>query len=201
MTEAVIDYRPAFRVIPVITNEDEHDAVLAEIDALMDLEPAKNSTGGVRLRLLAKLAAEFEQERYPIEPLTPPETIAFAMERHGITREQIGALIGGASRVADLLNARRRITNVDQLRALAAFLRVPFELLTLHYETTEPKARTVAAKAVAPKSYRSGKTVSFGTFQTAAAKKSRKQSFTGKRSGDSGGLSLAASKRGRKTTA
>jgi HTH-type transcriptional regulator/antitoxin HigA len=147
MTATVTEYRSALRVIPVVTNDVEHDAVLAEIDELMDREPERASPDGVRLRLLARIASEFEHEHYPIEPLTPPETIAFAMERHGITRAQIGEIIGGASRVADLLNARRRLKDVDQLRALAALLRVPFDLLTIPYQTVEPKQRTASDAA------------------------------------------------------
>ncbi|WP_140886547.1 helix-turn-helix domain-containing protein [Muricoccus nepalensis] len=194
---AVSEYRTALRVIPVITNDLEHDAVLAEIDALMDHEPNRDSPNGVRLRLLARIAAEFEREHYSIEPLSPPETIAYAMERHGITRVQIGEIVGGASRVADLLNARRRIRDVDQLRALAALLRVPFDLLTVPYATTEPKSRSVApAKSAATVV----KKRSLG--QRSAIKKAGEEKVTGIRrsGGTTGAMRLAASARRTKTT-
>src|SRR4051812_36243456 len=95
--EPVLTMRSALRPTPVIMNDEEHEAVLAEIDELMDGEPAANSPNGLRLRLLARISAEFEHEHWPIEFLSPPEIVAEAMKRHGYKRADLAGVLGGAS--------------------------------------------------------------------------------------------------------
>ncbi|MCG7363524.1 hypothetical protein MHZ93_19885 [Roseomonas sp. ACRSG] len=193
-------YRPAFRAVPVVTNDVEHDALLAEIDTLMDLEPSRDSPDGVRLRLLARISAEYEEEHYPIEPLTPPETIAFAMERHGINRAQIAKVVGGASRASDLLNARRRLTDVDRLKALASLLHVPLDLLAIPYKTVDPAPRTQT------ETYVIGRETTRGHFSVknlgpkSGASRTTVRGSSPSSGSEASGMRIAASKRGKKTT-
>ncbi len=156
--QAVLTARSALRSIPVVTNEAEHDAVLAEIAALMDREPAAASADGFRLRLLARISEEYEEEHWPIEPLSPPEMIAFAMEQQGRTRADLVAILGSSSRVSDVLNARRALT-VAQIRDLAAFLRLPAEVLVRPYRLKPaiPAASTKGQRTEVAERERSGK--------------------------------------------
>ncbi len=149
--QTVLTTRFALRVIPVVTNETEHDAVLAEIVELMNREPAANSADGFRLRLMARISGEYEEERWPIKTLSPPEMISFAMEQQGHTRADLVPILGSSSRVSDVLNARRTLT-VAQIRDLTTFLKLPAEVLLRPYalkpaipaagKTSAPSAKT-----------------------------------------------------------
>ena len=145
--QAVLTARDALRASPVIRTEAEHDALLAEIAALMEREPPAESADGLRLRLLARIGAEYEAERWPVEPLSPPEMISFALEQQGRKRSELVAILGSSSRVSDVLNARRALT-VGQIRDLAGFLGLPVEVLVRPYavRAAEPaKNRAPAA--------------------------------------------------------
>jgi len=108
------------RVNRPIRNEAEYDAALAELERLWGAEDG--TPEGDRLGLLTLLVDAYENERHAIEPPDPIDAIAERMRDLGMSRAELGALLGvGSGRVSEILNRRRALT-VDMVRKLAAGL-------------------------------------------------------------------------------
>jgi len=69
--------------LPIETPED-HKAVLARIDALMDAEAGSDEA--VELAVLGMLCAQYEREAFPIDPPSPIDAIRFRMEQYQCSR-------------------------------------------------------------------------------------------------------------------
>ena len=120
--------------IKPITTDAEHEEALAEIDRLMDRNPAASTAAADRLGVLATLVEVYEDTRWPIDPPDPVEAIKFAMDQCGYTRKDLESALGSRQRVSEILNRRRRLTiemvwNLhDKLGIPAGSLIKPYEL-------------------------------------------------------------------------
>jgi HTH-type transcriptional regulator/antitoxin HigA len=56
------------------------------------------------------------------------------MEQKGLTRRDLAPLIGGRTRVSEILNRRRPLT-LPMVRSLSALLNIPTDVLVQPYET------------------------------------------------------------------
>jgi len=108
--------------IKPIRTEDDYQAALADIDRLMDAEP--DTPEGDRLDVLATLVEAWEEKHVPIEEPDPIEAIRHRMEALGMNRKELEALIGGRSRVSEVLN-RKRPLSLTMIRRLSETLRIP----------------------------------------------------------------------------
>src|SRR2546426_3664982 len=110
---------------PIRSNAD-YKRALAEIERLWG---AKSGTpAGDRLDVLATLIDAYETEHYPMDPPDPIEAIKFRMEQMGLTRKDLEPLIGTRTRVAEVLNGKRRLS-IAMVRRLHAKLGIPAETL------------------------------------------------------------------------
>ena len=110
---------------PIQTNAD-HEAALAEVERLWG---AKTGTPqGDRLDVLATLIVAYENEHFPMDPPDPIEAIEFRMEQQGLTRKDLGPLIGTKTRVAEVLNRKRNLS-IAMIRRLHQALGIPAEVL------------------------------------------------------------------------
>ncbi len=120
--------------IKPITTDVEHEEALAEIDRLMDRNPAASTAAADRLGVLATLVEVYEDTRWPIDAPDPVEAIKFAMDQRGYSRKDLESALGSRQRVSEILNRRRRLTiemvwNLhDKLDIPAASLVKPYEL-------------------------------------------------------------------------
>jgi HTH-type transcriptional regulator/antitoxin HigA len=120
--------------IKPITTDAEHAEALAEIDRLLDRNPAAGTAPADRLGVLATLVEAYEERRWPIEAPDPVEAILFAMEQRGYTRKDLESALGSRQRVSEILNRKRRLTMEmvwklhDQLRIPAGSLVKPYDL-------------------------------------------------------------------------
>ncbi len=64
----------------------------------------------------------------PIYPPDPVEAIKFRMDQMGWTRKDLEPLLGGRSRVSEVLGQKRRLS-LDMIRRLLAALAIPLESL------------------------------------------------------------------------
>jgi HTH-type transcriptional regulator/antitoxin HigA len=66
------------------------------------------------LELLLNLIHDYERQRYPIPPSPPHEIVSHLMEQRGLSPADLVPLLGGKSRVSEVLHAalvrRRRTT-------------------------------------------------------------------------------------------
>lgn len=112
-----------------IRNDEDHEAVLREIEALWGAE--QGSEAGDRLDVLVTLTEDYEKRRWPIEPLDPVRAIEVAMEMNGHTRAELAALIG-QSRATEILSRHRALT-LPMIRKISSEWHVPEKVLVQEY--------------------------------------------------------------------
>lgn len=109
-----------------IHNENDYEAALARIDALMD---AKMGTPeGDELEILSTLVESYEARSYKMPPCDPVEAIRFRMEQMGLERKDLEEAIGSASRVSEVFNHKRPLT-IRMIKNLYTEFSVPLESL------------------------------------------------------------------------
>jgi HTH-type transcriptional regulator/antitoxin HigA len=109
-----------------IKTEDDYNAALAHIEALMDAEPG--SEADEELDVLATLVSAYEDEHFPTEAPGAVEAINFRMEQMGKTRKDLEPLLGSRSKVSEVLNGKRNLT-MKQVKRLHKGLNIPYENL------------------------------------------------------------------------
>jgi HTH-type transcriptional regulator/antitoxin HigA len=116
-----------------IRTEADYRAALAEASALMAAEAG--TPDGDRLDILATLIEAYEEAQYPIMPPDPIAAILFMMEQKGLDRRDLEPAIGRRSRVSEVLSRKRPLT-LPMIRALAALLDLPADILIQEYPAT-----------------------------------------------------------------
>jgi HTH-type transcriptional regulator/antitoxin HigA len=112
---------------PVRTNAD-YERTLREIERLWG---AKAGTpDGDKLDILATLVEAYEQKHFPIDPPDPIEAIRFRLEQQGLDRRALVGIIGGRSRVHEVMN-RKRALSLEMIRRLHERFGIPAEVLIL----------------------------------------------------------------------
>jgi HTH-type transcriptional regulator/antitoxin HigA len=113
-------------MIKPIKTERDYRKTLKEIEGLWDAKP--NTPKGDRLDVLVTLVEAYEERHYKIEPPDPIEAIKFRMEQLGLKPADLAKILGGRSRVSEVLNKKRKLT-VGMMRSLRKHLAIPAELL------------------------------------------------------------------------
>lgn len=112
----------------VIKNEPEYAEALAEVERLVERDPAPGTTAGDRLELLTLLVENYESKRFPRRAADPIGAIRFRMEQQGLSQRDLVPLIGSRSRVSEVLSGRRPLT-LSMIRALHRNLQIPADSL------------------------------------------------------------------------
>lgn len=114
----------------VLRTAEEYDSAVAEIDRLLDLDPAPFTDDYDRLELLSVLVENYESTNDPIDDsdLTPQQVVDFMLSQRGMERAQLAAIMGGRSRVSDFFNGKRELSK-SQIEALRDTLGIPADLL------------------------------------------------------------------------
>jgi HTH-type transcriptional regulator/antitoxin HigA len=111
-----------------IETEAENERALEIVNSLMS-KGEKNLTSEERwlLRMLVRLIEDFEEKAYPIDEAPPRAVLKMLMEDRGLQQVDLAPLLGGRSRVSDVLSGKREISKA-QAKALAAFFKLPADL-------------------------------------------------------------------------
>jgi len=120
----------------VIQNQAEHKAALARVDVLLNAKPG--TAAEEELGVWSALIHDWEEEHMPIAPPDPVEAIRFRMEQAGYESSDLAALLGGRSRVSEVLNRKRPLT-LDMIRRLHAEWGIPLSSL-IHPSTVTARA-------------------------------------------------------------
>lgn len=114
----------------VLKTEAEYEAAVAEIDALLDADPAEGSEAYDRLEFLSVLVEAFDTEHYPMPSgdVSPQAVVEFMLEQKGLDRTSLYDAMGGKSRVSEFFSAKRALSR-GQIEALRGLLGVPADLL------------------------------------------------------------------------
>lgn len=115
-----------------IRTEADYRASLKEAERLWKAEPGTRE--GDQMEVLSILIEAYEAKHHPIPAPDPIAAILFMMEQKGLTRRDLEPVIGGRTRVSEILNRRRPLT-LPMIRALSALLNIPTDVLVRPYET------------------------------------------------------------------
>lgn len=102
-----------------------HSAALREIERLWSSSRPEELE---RLELLSILVEAYERERLPMPAPTPIAAIEFRMEQLGLSRADLGRILGSRSRATEILEGRRALS-LQMVRRLHEALAIPAETL------------------------------------------------------------------------
>lgn len=117
--------------LKLIKSEEDYQLALARLDEIFDAKPG--SVESDEADILALLIDEYENKNFPIEAPDPIEAIKIRMEELDLKQKDLVGLIGGKSRVSEILNKRKKLT-VDMVRTLAERLNLSAQILVRDYQ-------------------------------------------------------------------
>jgi HTH-type transcriptional regulator / antitoxin HigA len=113
------------KIKPIRTEED-YEAALLRIEALMDAEA--DTPEADELEVLATLVDLYEEKHFPIDWPDPIAAIRFRIEQAGLTPRDLIPLLGSRAKVSEVLSGKRSLT-LQMMRALHEHLGIPAEVL------------------------------------------------------------------------
>lgn len=109
-----------------IRNEEDYEAALVEVDALMDASPG--TPEGDRLDVLVTLIEAYEARHWMVDPPDPIEAIRVRMEQKNLRQRDLVSMIGSRGRVSEVLSRKRALT-LPMIRRLAEGLDLRADVL------------------------------------------------------------------------
>ena len=120
--------------IKPIKTEQAYYQALERLEKVFDM-PADTPEGD-EAEILSLLIENFENQYYPIEAPDPIEAIKIRMEELDLKQRDLIGVLGGKSRVSEILNRKRKVT-VDMIRNLIEKLNLSASLLIKDYHVTK----------------------------------------------------------------
>lgn len=117
--------------IKPIKTENDYNKFLKRLEVIFDAAP--NSKDGDEAEILALLIDEYENKFFPIDAPDPIEAIKIRMEEMNMKQKDLVGVIGGKSRVSEILNKKKRLT-VDMIRELESVLNISASVLVNNYQ-------------------------------------------------------------------
>jgi len=115
---------------PIKTDKDYRIA-LKRMEVIFDA-PIDTKKGD-EAEILSLLIENYENEHYPIEAPDPIEAIKIRMEELNMRQKDLVGIIGGKSRVSEILNRKKRLT-LDMIRDLERILQISASVLVTNYQ-------------------------------------------------------------------
>ena len=113
------------QIKPIRTKAD-YGRTLREIERMWGAK--ERTPEGDRLDVLATLIEAYEQMHFPIDPTDPIEAIRFRLEQQGLDPRALVGVIGGRSRVYEVMQ-RKRALSLEMIRRLHQRFGIPAEVL------------------------------------------------------------------------
>tara|TARA_R110002072_G_scaffold142597_3_gene287980 strand:+ start:889 stop:1257 length:369 start_codon:yes stop_codon:yes gene_type:complete len=120
--------------IKPIKTEEDYERALIRLDEIFDA--SVNTEEGDEAEILMILVDNYENQYYPIESPDPIEAIKIRMEEMNMKQKDLVDVIGGKSRVSEVLNRKKRLT-VDMIRKLEKSLHISASVLVNNYQLTK----------------------------------------------------------------
>ncbi|MHB0756996.1 helix-turn-helix domain-containing protein [Polaribacter sp. M15] len=120
--------------IKPIKNEQDYEKALERLEIIFDAE--LNSKEGDEAEILSMLIDNYENQYYPIEAPDPIEAIKIRMEEMNLKQKDLIGVIGGKSRVSEILNKKKKLT-VDMIRELERILHISASVLVNNYQLSK----------------------------------------------------------------
>ena len=117
--------------IKPIKTEKDYEKSLKRLELIFDSKP--NSKEGDEAEILAMLIDNYENKYYPIDAPDPIEAIKIRMEEMNLKQKDLVGVIGGKSRVSEILNKKKKLT-VEMIRELEKILHISASVLVNNYQ-------------------------------------------------------------------
>ena len=117
--------------IKLIKTETDYKNALARMEVIFDAPIG--TSGSDEADILALLIDEYEKKHYPIDAPDPIEAIKIRMEEMHLKQADLVGVIGGKSRVSEILNRKRKLS-VEMIRNLAITLNLSANILVKDYQ-------------------------------------------------------------------
>ena len=117
--------------IKPIKTENDYNKALERLELIFDATP--NSKEGDEAEILSLLIDNYENKYYPIESPDPIEAIKIRMEEMNLKQKDLVGVIGGKSRVSEILNKKKKLT-VEMIRELERILHISASVLVNNYQ-------------------------------------------------------------------
>ena len=132
MGALVIDNKKYARVLAkvlprLITTDEEHERILAEVEKLMDKGEHRTVEEDAALDLMVRLVQDYEAAHHPLPDPTPLEMLVYLMEQRNLKQADLLPVFKSSGYVSDVINAKRSISKVHA-RQLADFFKVSVDL-------------------------------------------------------------------------
>lgn len=114
-----------------IKSEKDYRNALKRLDVIFDAQT--DTKEGDEAEILSLLIENYENEQYPIEAPDPIEAIKIRMEELNMRQKDLVGIIGGKSRVSEILNRKKKLT-VDMIRELERILQISASVLINKYQ-------------------------------------------------------------------
>jgi HTH-type transcriptional regulator/antitoxin HigA len=120
--------------LKLIKTENDYQIALARLDEIFDAKSGSSESD--EADILALLIDEYENKNFSIEAPDPIEAIKIRMEELNLKQKDLVGIIGGKSRVSEILNKRKKLT-VEMVRTLAERLNLSVQILIRDYQLIE----------------------------------------------------------------
>jgi len=117
-----------------IKNEKDYRNALERLEIIFDAPT--DTKEGDEAEILSLMIENYENEHYPIESPDPIEAIKIRMEELNLRQKDLVGVIGGKSRVSEILNRKKKLT-VDMIRELERILQISASVLVNNYKLAE----------------------------------------------------------------
>jgi HTH-type transcriptional regulator/antitoxin HigA len=94
-----------------IKSENDYRKALQRLEIIFDAPV--DSIEGDEAEIRSLLIENYENEHYPIEAPDPIEAIKIRMEELNMRQQDLVGILGGKSRVSEILNKKKRLTVYD----------------------------------------------------------------------------------------
>ncbi|MFK7906679.1 MAG: type II toxin-antitoxin system HigA family antitoxin [Chitinophagales bacterium] len=117
--------------IKPIKTEQDYTEALERLEIIFDAPI--DTIEGDEAEILSLLIENYENKYYPIEAPDPIEAIKIRMEEMNMKQKDLVGIIGGKSRVSEILNKKKKLT-VDMIRELEKALHISASVLVSNYQ-------------------------------------------------------------------
>lgn len=117
--------------IKLIKTEADYQKALKRLEEIFDAKTGTPESD--EADILGLLIDEYEKKHYHIDVPDPIEAIKIRMEEMHLRQADLADVIGGANRVSEVLNRKRKLT-IEMIRNLTKRLNLSPELLIRDYK-------------------------------------------------------------------
>ncbi|UZO81054.1 transcriptional regulator [Aquimarina sp. ERC-38] len=114
-----------------IKTKEDYQQALNRLEVIFDAPV--DSKEGDEADILSLLIENYENKEFPIEAPDPIEAIKIRMEELNMRQKDLIGIIGGKSRVSEVLSRKKRLT-VDMIRNLEKYLQISASVLIKNYD-------------------------------------------------------------------